>query len=163
MATKPDRPVFEPEIPDELDLEDMNIGRLLAVAGSALSDRWRKATDKHELGMGGSLLLFALAQNDGLSHREAARQVWLSPASVSGIADRLETDNLVERVRDPGDRRVVRLHLTEKGRAEVARAGEIVAAEMGPLFPSVTPEDEAIVRRYLIDIVRNIIPRGEST
>jgi DNA-binding MarR family transcriptional regulator len=35
--------------------------------------------------------------------------------NVTGLVDRLEERGLVERLRDPGDRRVVRVHLTEAG------------------------------------------------
>jgi DNA-binding MarR family transcriptional regulator len=35
--------------------------------------------------------------------------------NVTGLVDRLEERGLVERLRDPGDRRVVRVHLTDPG------------------------------------------------
>jgi len=38
-------------------------------------------------------------------------------STITGIVDRMERDELVLRVRDPDDRRVVRIRLTPKGRA----------------------------------------------
>jgi DNA-binding MarR family transcriptional regulator len=46
---------------------------------------------------------------------EVARRVHLSPSTVVGILDRLEEKKLVERRRNHGDRRVVRISLTSDG------------------------------------------------
>ena len=46
---------------------------------------------------------------------QVARNVQLSPATVTGIIDRLEQRELIERERDTADRRKVYLRLTAKG------------------------------------------------
>jgi len=45
-----------------------------------------------------------------------AKQLMVTPAVVTGIVDRLERRGFVRRTSDPGDRRVVRLSLTDSGR-----------------------------------------------
>lgn len=45
-----------------------------------------------------------------------AKQLMVTPAVVTGIVDRLERRGFVRRTSDAGDRRVVRLSLTESGR-----------------------------------------------
>ena len=45
-----------------------------------------------------------------------AKQLMVTPAVVTGIVDRLERRGFVRRTADAGDRRVVRLTLTESGR-----------------------------------------------
>jgi DNA-binding MarR family transcriptional regulator len=45
-----------------------------------------------------------------------AKQLMVTPAVVTGIVDRLERRGFVRRTADAGDRRVVRLSLTESGR-----------------------------------------------
>jgi DNA-binding MarR family transcriptional regulator len=47
---------------------------------------------------------------------QLAKYVLVKPSTVTGIIDRLEHKDLVARVRDKKDRRVVTIHLTEKGR-----------------------------------------------
>ncbi len=54
-----------------------------------------------------------------------ARQMFLSPATVVGILDRLENKGLVTRVRSKEDRRAVDLHLTVKGRDVAAKVPEV--------------------------------------
>lgn len=52
---------------------------------------------------------------------EVARRVHLSPSTVVGILDRLEDRKYITRQRDGRDRRVVRVNLTEEGRALVRK------------------------------------------
>ena len=66
-----------------------------------------------------------LAQAAPMRVSELARQMYLRPATVVGILDRLEAKNLVTRVRSREDRRAVNLHLTETGQAVVANAPEV--------------------------------------
>ncbi|WP_224981187.1 MULTISPECIES: MarR family winged helix-turn-helix transcriptional regulator [Geobacteraceae] len=56
---------------------------------------------------------------------ELARQMYLRPATVVGILDRLEAKGLVSRTRSKQDRRAVDLELTEAGRGVVAKAPEV--------------------------------------
>lgn len=56
---------------------------------------------------------------------ELARQMYLRPATVVGIIDRLEAKGLVTRTRSKNDRRAVDLELTETGKSVVATAPEV--------------------------------------
>ncbi|MSM38867.1 MAG: MarR family transcriptional regulator [Geobacter sp.] len=56
---------------------------------------------------------------------DLARQMYLSPATVVGIIDRLEGKGLVTRSRSKDDRRAVDLHLTQQGKELAALAPEI--------------------------------------
>jgi len=46
---------------------------------------------------------------------ELSRELKLSPATLTGIVDRLEREGLLRRERETADRRKVRLHLSEAG------------------------------------------------
>jgi DNA-binding MarR family transcriptional regulator len=63
----------------------------------------------------------------GISAGELARAVDLSPAAVTSVIDRLEKMGLVERARDPDDRRRVIVRATE----EVDRLAEVAYMPMG--------------------------------
>jgi DNA-binding MarR family transcriptional regulator len=56
-----------------------------------------------------------LAQNDQLTTGQLARRVFLSQATVTGILDRLERKELVNRERSQKDRRRVLISLTQAG------------------------------------------------
>jgi DNA-binding MarR family transcriptional regulator len=55
---------------------------------------------------------------------EISRETDLNPASVTGMLDQLETQELVARERSQTDRRVVQVTLTEHGRTVLARKRE---------------------------------------
>jgi len=57
-----------------------------------------------------------LEQMGDLSLSELSDAIRAQNSTVTGIVDRMEREEVVERVRSTDDRRVVRIHLTEKGR-----------------------------------------------
>jgi DNA-binding MarR family transcriptional regulator len=66
-----------------------------------------------------------IAQEAPIMVSEIARHMYLHPATVVGILDRLEKQGLAVRIRSTEDRRVVRVELTGKGRALVKKAPEV--------------------------------------
>ncbi|MDQ5986195.1 MAG: hypothetical protein CSYNP_01914 [Syntrophus sp. SKADARSKE-3] len=56
---------------------------------------------------------------------ELAGRMYLHPATVVGILNRLEAKGFVSRMRMDDDRRIVRVELTAKGRGIVERAPEV--------------------------------------
>lgn len=66
-----------------------------------------------------------LANTAPLRVSDLAGMMYLRPATVVGILDRLEGKELVTRTRSEHDRRTVNLHLTEKGRELAEKAPEV--------------------------------------
>jgi len=66
-----------------------------------------------------------IAQEAPIMVSEIARHMYLHPATVVGVLDRLEKQGLVARIRSTEDRRVVRVELTGKGRDLVKKAPEV--------------------------------------
>ncbi len=66
-----------------------------------------------------------IAQDAPIMVSELARRMYLHPATVVGIIDRLETRGLVLRVRSKEDRRVVRVELTARGEVLVKEAPQV--------------------------------------
>ncbi|HSB32189.1 MAG TPA: MarR family transcriptional regulator [Candidatus Sulfobium mesophilum] len=63
-----------------------------------------------------------IAQGAPIMVSELARRMYLHPATVVGILDRLESHKLVVRIRSTTDRRVVRAELTVQGKVLVKKA-----------------------------------------
>ncbi len=82
---------------------------------------------ENETGLTGPQLwaIKTIAQEQPIMVSEIARRMYLHPATVVGILDRLEKQGVVMRVRSTEDRRVVRVELTGKGRTLVKRAPEV--------------------------------------
>jgi MarR family transcriptional regulator, organic hydroperoxide resistance regulator len=66
-----------------------------------------------------------IAESSPVQVSELARKMYLHPATVVGILNRLEENGLVIRVRGREDRRIVDVNLTSEGKALVARAPEV--------------------------------------
>jgi DNA-binding MarR family transcriptional regulator len=82
---------------------------------------------EHETGLTGPQLwtIKTVAQKAPIMVSEIARCMYLHPATVVGILDRLEKQRLVVRKRSTEDRRVVKVELTEQGKTLVKRSPEI--------------------------------------
>ncbi len=66
-----------------------------------------------------------VAERGPIRVSELAKRMYLHPATVVGIIDRLEMRGLVSRTRSQTDRRVVEIDLTAEGRALVEEAPEV--------------------------------------
>ena len=67
-----------------------------------------------------------ISDSEAIKVSELARKMYLHPATVVGILDRLESRGLVARTRSTEDRRVVYADLTELGKDLVKQAPEVV-------------------------------------
>ena len=57
---------------------------------------------------------------EGMKMNELSRRLMVTGGNITGITDQLVTEDLVERVPVPGDRRAYRIRLTPKGRNQFA-------------------------------------------
>jgi DNA-binding MarR family transcriptional regulator len=82
---------------------------------------------ERETGLTGPQLwaIKTISQEAPIMVSEIARRMYLHPATVVGILDRLEKQDLALRVRSTEDRRVVKVELTRQGRALVRKAPEV--------------------------------------
>ena len=62
-----------------------------------------------------SAVLRALAKHGPLSSVALSRQLYVTPSNITGIIDRLEKKELVQRIKKVGDRRIALITLTDKG------------------------------------------------
>jgi DNA-binding MarR family transcriptional regulator len=76
-----------------------------------------KISSKFGLTAPQSAALRCLANNGRISSAQLSRELYTTPSNITGIVDRLEAKGLVQRIRQPEDRRVYLIGLTETGRA----------------------------------------------
>jgi DNA-binding MarR family transcriptional regulator len=94
-----------------------------------------------------------------LSLSELSDKIRAQNSTVTGIIDRMEREGLVQRVRSSEDRRVIRIHLTEKG-AKLARDIPVEPMEIlrGALAGLTTAETKDFLR-----IMTKIAKRIQAT
>ncbi|HWP98316.1 MAG TPA: MarR family transcriptional regulator [Syntrophomonadaceae bacterium] len=66
--------------------------------------------------LGQSFILMALLQREGLNIGGLAEKLMLDNSALTGLVDRLEKEDLVQRRVDPEDRRAYLIYMTDKGR-----------------------------------------------
>lgn len=113
----------------------------------------RKAFDRLAVGLGVTRaqwkVLFRLTRTPGLRQVELADMLELEPITLCRIVDRLEEARLVERVRDPDDRRAWRLHVTAGAQPLVEKLQGVGAELIEHAFAGIDPKDIEITRRVL--------------
>jgi DNA-binding MarR family transcriptional regulator len=119
----------------------------------------RKAFDRLAVGLGVTRaqwkVLFRLTRTPGLRQVELADMLDLEPITLCRIVDRLEEAGLVERVRDPEDRRAWRLHVTASAQPLIEKLQAVGAELVARAFSGIDPQDLETTRRVLAQTREN--------
>jgi DNA-binding MarR family transcriptional regulator len=99
-------------------------------------------------------VLRVLLAGDGLKSSDVAARGWSSPGTLTSVVNTLAREGYVERRRDPGDRRVVRLYVTAKGRQICEDYLMLAGPHWRSAFDFVSPADEPVIRKFFIDMIR---------
>ena len=97
--------------------------------------------------------LLELWAQDGLTQKQLVERLAIEQATMANTLNRMERDGLVTRKKDPKDRRVQRVWLTDHARGlqgqAVAAAHDVNAAALAPLSEA--------EQAQLLDLMRRII------
>ena len=109
-----------------------------------------------KISLAGLGVLRVLLDEDGLKSTEAAERAWSSPGTVTAVVNTLVRDGFVERKPDETDRRIVRLYITDRGRAMITDYVTQAAPRWRKAFDFVNEEDEAVVRRFFVQMIGHL-------
>jgi DNA-binding MarR family transcriptional regulator len=98
-------------------------------------------------------VLRVLLAGDGLKSSDVAARGWSSPGTLTSVVNTLVREGYVERRPDPGDRRVVRLYVTDKGRQICEDYITLVGPHWRAAFDFVSPDDAPVIRKFFIDMI----------
>src|SRR2546423_12390309 len=120
----------------------------------------RKAFDRLAVGLGVTRaqwkVLFKLTRTPGLRQVELADMLDLEPITLCRIVDRLEEAGLVERTRDPDDRRAWRLHVTAEAQPLIEKLKTVGAGLVEQAFCGIVPKDIETAREVLAKARENV-------
>lgn len=89
---------------------------------SAMLELEGKFLSQHQVSLKQLCLLAYLARGNTPTMTEIHRSLGVSTAAITGCVDRLEEDGFAKRIRKPGDRRVIMVEITPKGRVLITQA-----------------------------------------
>lgn len=145
----------EPDERDATPREGADVDRILETLVYLYTESRRVTKEvarQHGL-TGPQVTAIKVLENFGaLSLTDLSARMSSTNSTMTGIADRMERDGLVERIRSETDRRVVQIALTEKGRA---LAAQIPVASMALFADALRSLDERD-RRDLTRILRKL-------
>jgi DNA-binding MarR family transcriptional regulator len=98
-------------------------------------------------------VLRVLLAGDGLKSSDVAARGWSSPGTLTSVVNTLVREGYVERRSDAGDRRIVRLFVTDKGRRVCADYFSVAGPSWHQAFDFVSPEDEPVIRKFFLDMI----------
>lgn len=89
--------------------------RLLRTVSTIIKRRGRDILSDFDITPPQFNALLILVNNGNLTIGELGERMYLACSTATDLIDRMERNGLVARVRDENDRRVIRLHVNEKG------------------------------------------------
>ncbi len=126
----------------------------LAKANQAGARFWlKKVSGLHLTAVQGMVIRF-LYDNDRLTSSELGKKTELDSATLTGVLDRLEGGGFIERRQNPEDRRSIRIHLTEKGRAAGETVTQLMEEANAEFLREFNASEEVALRSLLARIRR---------
>ena len=115
-------------------LLDNQLCYALYAAAHRMTKSYRPMLERMGLTYPQYLVLLVLWEQDGLSVKEIGQKLFLDSGTLTPLLKRLQAAGIVERTRDTGDERLVRITLTQKGRdlqGPVKQAWDEVVCSVG--------------------------------
>jgi DNA-binding MarR family transcriptional regulator len=128
------------------------LGRLLVQLGFLAARRFGELLAPLGLEQRQAGLLIGLAAHEGASQQALGELMGLNATRMVFLVDELEQRGLVERRRNPADRRSHALYLTDRGRDTLRRTQQAVAAHERSLGASLTEAE----RGQLVGLLRQV-------
>lgn len=132
--------------------EQGHIGYLLRQAGNAHRMRMERALAELDATLPQFSVLTMLAAYPGASGADLARLSLLTPQTMSVIVSNLERGGYITRRPHAVHGRIQLIEISETGRELLAKCRSRVKSVEDQLFAGVSEEDEAVVRRWLVQI-----------
>lgn len=129
------------------------IGQLLFVATQAAQALATERLRPLGLSARGWGVLSTLAESGPLTQIELATVLAIDRTAMVYLLDELEQSGLVERVRNPDDRRSFLIHLTGEGQRTQRQAATALAGAADTLLQPLDPGERGLLRTLLTRIV----------
>ena len=125
---------------------------LLAQIGAHAAQEFARRVTELDLTPAHAGLLRLIAWQPGQSQQVLAQQLGTPASRLVRLVDALEERGVVERRRNPADRRNYALYLTDEGTAFMRRLGQIAAAHEDDICAALPAPERALLNQLLARI-----------
>ncbi|KAF0994252.1 MULTISPECIES: MarR family winged helix-turn-helix transcriptional regulator [Geobacillus] len=123
--------------------------KLLRYIAANLKQRGREILTNYPITPPQFVALQWLLEEGDLTVGELSNKMYLACSTTTDLVDRMERNGLVARVRDEHDRRVVRIHLLEKGERIIEEVIEKRQRDLANVLESFSDEEIVVFERCL--------------
>lgn len=124
--------------------------------GTRLFDRMLAEADIDAFNGAQGRILYVLWQGDGITISQLSAKTSLANTTLTSMLDRLEAGGLVTRTPAPGDRRALRICLTEKAKSLQGDYDRLSQQMNALYYRGFTHEEIAALEGYLERILNNL-------
>jgi DNA-binding MarR family transcriptional regulator len=121
----------------------------LAKANRAGSGFWAKKVEHLGVTASQAMVLNFLGEEDCVSSHILCRKLQITSATMTGILDRLEKMDLIERRRHPDDRRAILVCLTSQGLIHAKEINTIMITANDAFLSDLEPDQSQEFRGFL--------------
>ncbi|MGV9298541.1 MULTISPECIES: MarR family winged helix-turn-helix transcriptional regulator [Amycolatopsis] len=122
---------------------------LLAQLGAHATQRFAERVADLGLTPPQTGLLRAIARRPGESQQVLAAELGTPPTRLVALVDGLEQQGLIERRRNPQDRRLYAVFLSDKGQETMAALAKAAAAHEDEMMAALSTEERSVLRGLL--------------
>ena len=141
----------------DMNVDHMQTLGVLAQVTHLSSCHAKEMFGKYDLKPGHAGILFVLNQEGELSQRELAKKMNLTPPTITSAIQKMEKLGYIRRKPDDKDQRVLRLCVTDKGKAcldQICKVGKEME-EMA--FQGMSMEETLLLKRLLMQVRDNLM------
>lgn len=102
------------------------------------------------------IVLVCLWNKDGQTQQSLSEQTSKDKTSITRLLDTLSKHSLIERRADPADRRINKIHLTDRGHKMEERAMQIVKESFDQAVSGITSKELRDAKEVIIKLLKNI-------
>ena len=107
-------------------------------------------------------IMINLYRREGISQQELARKLLVGRSNMSMLLPQLEKRGLIERRADARDKRVLRLHLTDEGKAVTEQAMKIQTALIDTVMATSSEERCLMVADQMEKIIEVLLAQDRD-
>ncbi len=127
---------------EEFDSSVVKIERLLRHVAFIIKRRGRDILGDFGITSPQFSALLALHEHKDMTMGELCDRLYLACSTATDLIDRMEKNGLLERNRDPQDRRVIRLTITGKGESVISEVMDARRRYVASILQHLSPEEQ---------------------
>jgi MarR family transcriptional regulator, organic hydroperoxide resistance regulator len=141
---------MELENPQEVTVDIIaTIEKDLRYISGIIKQKGREMLSQYKITPPQFVALQWLFEDGDMTIGELSNKMYLACSTTTDLVDRMEKNILVERVKDPSDRRVVRIHLLEEGKRIIDEVIKKRQAYLDEIFKNFTMDQILLLQSSL--------------